>query len=140
VSHSWLNRLVPILLFVPGIVTTGSIALPTTAQAVTTCDPLEVVASVVPGVGETVVFKLKNCTALAQNVVLSGKRRAPAKCQRWNLNFGDSPVIHLAPHQALHFFHNAADPTCKGRYVLTGDSEINRTEVVLDADLSSYTV
>jgi hypothetical protein len=140
--YSWLNRLLAVLLLVPGLVVPGSVILASPAQAATAvvaCDPLVLIASSAFGT-ETAKFKVTNCTTATQKIVLSGKRIPPAGCLGSGSNFGDSPPFALAPGKTVKFYHYAPSPKCKGTYTVKGNSELKGAETVLDADVSTYTV
>jgi hypothetical protein len=139
--HSWLNRLLPVLLLVPGMVATSDVLVATPAHAAVAavCDPTRVTAAI-NGSSEVVTFKLKNCTTATQHLVVSGNRKAPAACPGSGRNFGDSPPFALGAGQTLTVKHTAPAPTCKGTYTVKGDTELKGTETVVDADMTTYTV
>jgi hypothetical protein len=139
--HSWLYRLLPVLLLLPGAVVTSDVLMATPAHATVTaaCDPTEV-SVVIHGRSEVVTFKLKNCTTATQRLIISGQRTAPAACTKSNRNFGDSPPLPLPAGQRATVTHTAPAPTCKGIYTVTGDTELRGTETVVDADIATYTV
>jgi hypothetical protein len=143
-SHSLRNRLLPMLMLVPSVIVGSNVLMAAPAHAAVACDPLQMGAKIMPGTPrfEVVTFKLTNCTATAQTVILSGIRHAPAGYSTSGFNFGDSQPFPIPARGRTTVMHGAPAPTCKGVYKVTGDSEVSATTegMVLDADMTSYTI
>ena len=139
-GHSWLKRLLPVLVLAPTVVLSSSVVTAAPAHGATACDPIEVSVKTTKAGVEKVFFTYTNCGTTHAYFTISAKRVPPSACPNDGINTGDAVTPNVAPGGTKVGEYHSPAPTCPGRYKWKADIELGSTETVLGTDSVTYTV